>query len=257
VPRIVSTVPAATLNLVLIGAADRLAGVSTFDRDYLPAAQANLPIIGDYQTINYEQLVTLKPTALVIQQLPARVSPRLREFTAEHHIELLNMKFDHVSDIWDSVRILARAARRVEEGENAIAAAQADLMELTAKFQNLPHPRVIYLTDPQTLAAGNTFIDEMITIAGGDNAGRGAGDGFLEINNEVIAELAPDVLLIGAPGQRPAMKDDPRLATWLRLPIPAARNNRVHLVTDPRALDASVDIGKHIRDLAELIHAGN
>ena len=66
-PRIVSTVPAATLNLVLIGAADELVGVSKYDVSYLPAAQKNLPVVGDYETMNYEELVKLKPTVLVIQ----------------------------------------------------------------------------------------------------------------------------------------------------------------------------------------------
>ena len=44
-PRIVSVVPAATLNLVLIGAADRLVGVTKYDQDILPEAQKNLAVV--------------------------------------------------------------------------------------------------------------------------------------------------------------------------------------------------------------------
>ena len=71
-PRIVSTVPAATLNLVLIGAADRLVGVSKYDLLYLPQNKRDLPVVGDYETMNYEQLVKLHPSALVIQTAESR-----------------------------------------------------------------------------------------------------------------------------------------------------------------------------------------
>src|SRR4051812_14729778 len=81
-PRIVSTVPAATLNLVLIGAADRLVGVSKYDVLYLPPDKQNLPVVGDYNTLNYEQLVKLHPTTLVIQMAETRIEPKLRQVAA-------------------------------------------------------------------------------------------------------------------------------------------------------------------------------
>src|SRR4051812_9436259 len=82
-PRIVSTVPAATLNLVLIGAADRLVGVSKYDVLYLPPDKQNLPVVGDYNTLNYEQLVKLHPTTLIIQMAETRIEPKLRQVAAD------------------------------------------------------------------------------------------------------------------------------------------------------------------------------
>src|SRR4051812_986781 len=42
--RVVSTVPAATLNLVLMGAADQVVGVSKYDKLYLPLDKQDLPV---------------------------------------------------------------------------------------------------------------------------------------------------------------------------------------------------------------------
>ncbi len=37
---------------------------------------------GDYENTNYEEIVSLKPTAMVIQTDPSKISARLRETAA-------------------------------------------------------------------------------------------------------------------------------------------------------------------------------
>lgn len=257
--RIVSTVPAATLNLVLIGAADRLVGVSKFDVLYLPKAQKDLPIVGDYEDINYEQLVKLKPTAVIIQTIEPRIPPRLKDLAAQENFQLINLRFDHVEDIWTSVRALGKVAGKEQEARRAIEHAQDDLKDVAAQFKDAPHPRVVYLVSPKLMlmCGGKTFLDEMITAAGGVNIGAKAGEGFLDVNRETIVKLAPQVLLVGALEEPAEMQDDPRLAPWFNLPVPAAADKRVYLVTDGNGLMASVDIGKNVRALAKLIHQGD
>jgi iron complex transport system substrate-binding protein len=253
-PRIVSTVPAATLNLLLIGSADQLVGVSRYDQIFLPESKRNLPVVGDYEQLNYEQLVKLQPTVLIIQQEESRQSPRLKDFVREHHIELVNLKFDHVADIWTSVDALGKAAGRETQAQNAIAQAQRELADLAVDYRDIPHPKVLYIMDPQNnLACGNhTFVEEMITLAGGDNAP--VGNGFVTLGRETMVKLAPDVLLIGAPDTVAQMPDDPRLEPWMSLPVPATRNHRVFLVTDGNSQMPSLNIAKNVRALAKLIH---
>jgi hypothetical protein len=95
-PRIVSTVPAATLNLLLIGGDQCLVGVSSYDHLFLPDSEQNLPVVGDYEQTNYEELVKLRPTVMIIQREESRLAPRLRQFVQDRRIDLLNLKFDHV-----------------------------------------------------------------------------------------------------------------------------------------------------------------
>ncbi len=150
-PRVVSTVPAATMNLMLINALDRVVGVSTYDQLFLPEEKRNLPVVGDYESMNYEQLVGLGPTALVIQQAPSRISPRLKEVAAAHHIELVNMTFNHVEDIWGSVRELGRISGHEKEAAEAIEKAQAELRELKILYggKDVKRPKVVFLASPQ------------------------------------------------------------------------------------------------------------
>ena len=256
--RIVSTVPAATLNLVLIGATDELVGVSKYDVIYLPENKRDLPIVGDYETINYEQLAKLKPTTLIIQTAESRIPPRLKTMAAEQKINLVNLRFDHVDDIWTSVKTLGKVAGKEADAQRAIEKAQADLKELENHYRNAPHPKVLYLVSPKLMlmCGGDTFIDQMITAAGGDNVGAKTGEGFVDVSRETMVKLAPDVLLIGAMEEPGEIANDPRLAPWLNLPVPAAKNKRIYLVTDSNSLMASVAIAKHVRALADLFHRG-
>jgi iron complex transport system substrate-binding protein len=166
------------------------------------------------------------------------------------------MQFENVEDIWASAAALGKASGRSTEAQNAIQAAQRDLRDLAVDFKDAPHPKVLYLVDSREMfiTGSHTYIDQMITLAGGTNAGADAGTGYVSVSRETMVKLVPDVFLIGAPDEIGAMDNDPRLAPWMTLPVPAARNKRIYLVTDGNSLMPSLNIAKNVRQLASLIH---
>ena len=121
-PRIISTVPAATEQLLQIGAADLLVGVSTYDAPILPPGKENLPVVGDYDTLDYELLVKLRPTALVVQMTPSHITSALQKIIADQHIELVNVKLDSLSDLYATAAALGRISGHQKEADSAIAA---------------------------------------------------------------------------------------------------------------------------------------
>ena len=78
--RIACTVPAATQILLQLGAARDLVGVSSFDRPLLPPPLQSLPIVGNYLHLDYETLLNLQPTVLVVQMAPTRLPLSLTHF---------------------------------------------------------------------------------------------------------------------------------------------------------------------------------
>ena len=169
------------------------------------------------------------------------------------------MHLDHVADIWTSVTELGKVAGREKEAQAAIARAQAELRSVADEYKDAPHPKVAYLVSPtlMLLSGGDTFIHEMIVAAGGEDVGVKAGNHFVDIGRETLVKLQPEVLLLGAVEEMGPMENDPRISVWEDLPVPAAKNKRIYLVTDGNSQMASVDIGKNVRELAEMIHAGD
>lgn len=255
-PRIVSMVPAATFNLVLIGGADRLVGVTKYDATFLPDEEKSLPIVGDYETMNLERLVDLHPTAVVVQMSAARLPEGLRSVAASHHIEIVNLKLDNVADMWAAVQELGRISGREKQADEMIDAGKKDLAAIGEEMKNKPRVKVAYIVgkDPLYVAGGKTFLDEMVRLAGGDNVGAKVGDFYPVVGKEMLADLQPEVLLVSAPDEPEQVGGDPRVESYLKLPVPAAKDKRVWLVTDGNSLIASVDLAKHVRKLAELLH---
>jgi iron complex transport system substrate-binding protein len=256
--RIISTVPAATLNLVLIGAADTLVGVTKYDQENLPDKQKKLPPVGDYQTMNYEALVQLRPTALVLQTAEHRIEPRLRDMAERYHFALVNIKLDTVADMFATVERLGKVSGHEAEAQRKIEQAKAELAEIAKAVGPRKKPRVLYVvgSNPLYIVGGHTFLDEMITAAGGENVGAKVGDLWPTIGQEALVQLSPEVILVGSPGEAGLAVGDPRTEPYRRLPVPAARSGRVFIVNDFNGQQASVEIGRQVRALAQLIYAG-
>jgi iron complex transport system substrate-binding protein len=257
-PRIVSTVPAATLNLVLIGAVDTLLGISSYDQPFLPEDKQNLPIVGDYLRMNYETLIALHPTAVIIQDAEARIPETLKELATKHHFEIVNIKLDNTADIWSAVQTLGRISLHENAATDAITEAKEELHLLSIATKDRPHPKVLYVLErsPMSVAGGGSFLGEMVELAGGENVGAKVPGLYPVISKETLVTLAPDVLLISAPSQMPQHDNDDRLEPFAHLPIPAAWNNHIYLVTDGDAMVASLKLPKQVQGLAAMIHKG-
>jgi iron complex transport system substrate-binding protein len=264
-PRLVSTVPAATLILVQLGAVDRLVGISTYDRLVLPPDQRDLPIVGDYESLNFETLLAQHPTALVVQTADTRLSPRLKQITEDNRIALVNIRMDTIDDLYAATRMLGAASGRQKTAEHQIALVRAQLAALSRRLHDVPRRKVLYIIgkNPIWIVGADRFMDEMIQIAGGTNVGRQVGTDFPQVSRETITVLGPEVLLIAAPGE-PAPRtsndpSDPRIAGWMNLDIPAtartgAGGGRVYVVTGANSQLCSLDLPQMTLDLARLIH---
>ncbi len=257
-PRIVSTVPAATLMLVQMGAEDALVGVTKYDQLFLPASKQDLPVVGDYMTLNYETLIRLKPTALVIQTAEQRIEPRLRELAKTEHFALINVKLYSVEDIWSTAERLGALSGHANAASTKINLAKAELAEIQAMKPVGEKPRVLYIVgdSPISIVGSNTFMDEMVTLAGGENVGTKVGDYWPVIGMESLLKLSPEVMLIGAPGQPEQVVNDPRLAGYSKLAVPAAKEGRIFLITDVNCQKPSLDIARHVRDIHRRLYVG-
>ena len=256
-PRIVSIVPAATSILLQIGAAKLLVGVSSYDRPLLPPALRRLPVVGNYLHIDYETLLRLHPTALVIQRSRLRIPPRLIVLARQHHIGILNINLNTLRGLYRTARMLGKAAGRLPTAQRRVHRLQRNLRRISRRYARGPHPAVALLigTSPIRIVGTDTFLNQMIALAGGMNAAAKVGTGYPAIDRGTLVRLAPRILLIAAPGQpRQDGPNDPRLAAWRRLPIPAAVHHRIFLITAANFEMLSLAADRQVRLLARLIH---
>ncbi|HEX7009718.1 MAG TPA: ABC transporter substrate-binding protein, partial [Phycisphaeraceae bacterium] len=244
--RVITLAPALTQMLVDLGQAHLLVGIAQHDL----AAPAGLPVVGNFNQVQTEAVVQLKPTHVLAMKPQAGLPSRLQELAEAGRFRLV--AYPYPTTIQAVLDILARPAseqqaasskdaaepvgRLIGKAEEAqalrgkIESQLAALRRLTAGRQR-PATLVAFGLEPVVMASGpGTVNDELLAIAGGRNAAAGMAVTAPTFNREALLALEPQVILLLIPGAPPLREDDPRLGVLRGLPIPAVREGRVHLL---------------------------
>lgn len=246
-PRIASLVPAATDLLVGMGAGDHLVAVSNWDA---PRPEiAHFPRVGDYQTIDWEKLAQLRPDVMIVFMSIDRIPAGIRQRAADLNIELINVKPDTLDEIFQTIETLGRASGESAKADAFARSLRSRLDEVARRVAGKPKVRTLIARDEDgfALVGGDTFVDALLTIAGGTNVAGNFPTRYPTVDRERVLELAPEAVIQLMPGaSEPVVERARRL--WRSLPdVPAVKDGRIHILTDWYVLQP----GSHIADLAE------
>ena len=194
--RIVSLTPATTEILFKLGAGPRVVATTDFD-DYPPEA-VGLPDVASYTAVDVEKIVGLE-TDLVIAggnffNDPAAIA-QLRELG----VTVLVTYAPDIATVLKDIELIGTAVGLASEARDLTAAMRADFDQVAAATADLPRPRVFYELDATTdiyTAADDSFIAEMIELAGGDPITTGSKTDFA-ISIEKLVTADPEVIVLG------------------------------------------------------------
>ena len=165
--RIVSLIPSETEVLYALGAGDRIVAVTTAD-DYPPEVKQK-PTIGNVLNSDVEQILAQKPDLVVaigsLNQTPITALEAL-------HVPVLVVDPKNLTDTYASIRLLGQAVGAEAKAAQIVAEMQARLAAVQATVAQAAHrPRVlmVYGTDPIYTTGPDSFINDLITQAGGQN----------------------------------------------------------------------------------------
>ena len=247
-PRIVSYAPSITQILFDMGLGEHVVAVT--GQCQLPEG-ANRLRVGDALAVNAEAIVASEPDLVLIQMAPAKMDA-VRDMSPTIRVE--HFEIETLPDIAVAIERLGDLAGRPELGRQFRQQFERRLEGIRSSVAGLDRPRVMFLhgTNRPGSAGRGTFIDDMITSAGGVNA---AGDytGWVRVNLEQIIVAAPDVIICQAPPARAEAAGD----YWSSIAaLPAATSGRVHVITDRRLTIPSTVSPQFVQQIADLVHPG-
>jgi iron complex transport system substrate-binding protein len=225
--RVVSLAPGITEMIFALEREEILLGTTQFSNH--PPAAKQIPRIGSYVQPDLERIVALRPDLVLATRdgNPRRVIERLEAL----NIPVFAIDPRNLAEIKASLSALgtvlnaeAQAAALVADMEERL----ARLRRLTAQIEH--RPLVFFQVDaaPMVSVGEETFLHELIILAGGRNAAAGGPD-YPRFGWEQILTLQPEVTIITsmAGGQSP---EELRRA-WEQWPqLKAVQNGRVHVV---------------------------
>ncbi len=194
--RIISLAPNVTEILFALGLGDRIAGVTGYC-DF-PEAAKTKEKIGDTLNPNLERIISLKPDLVVV--------------STASQLENLTRKLDQLAiPVYvtnpRSVREVTVSIRKLGEVTGAVdrAMAIADEMErrisaVEGRVKGLPEPLVLYVlqTGPLITAGRNTFINDLIVLAGGRSISGDETADYPQFSRETVIARAPEVIVAPA-----------------------------------------------------------
>jgi iron complex transport system substrate-binding protein len=247
--RIVSLAPSVTETLFALGFGERLVGVTTHC-DY-PAAARKLPKIGGFMSPSLEVIVAQRPD-LVIGVSGASDPVKVRE------MERLGIKVNLISlasvgDILNSIKSIARWLGRPETGDNLAERITRQLDEVKRRVAGAPRRATLLAVGLRPLVAvgGKNYIDELITLAGGENIAGNAAQPWLNLPDEYVVAKAPQVIIEAGMGSERSES----ARHWADLnSIPAVKERRVYAYPSDKILRPGPRVGEGLEEIARLIH---
>lgn len=253
--RIVSLTPSTTEIVCALGACDKLVGRDQFS-DF-PSQVASVHVVSDGFNPGYEQIVAAKPDLVLVAAI---TSPDVIKKLEELKLPTLvvgdvNSSFESVKkDIQFVGQVIGaetQAAQLVGELDKKLADVKAKLANAQTK------PRVFWELDatdpakPYTPGPG-TFINEIITLAGGANIAGTANSPYAQLNAEEIIRANPEVIIMSDAAYGVAPESVGKRPGWNV--IDAVKNHRVFPIDDNLVSRPGPRVVDGLEAAAKLIH---
>ncbi len=246
--------PAVTDLMIGAGLGQHLVAVSSFDRNRPDCAK--LSVVGDYQTVDWEQLAKVRPAVIITFVAPGRLQQGFVEHASRLGIQPVNLPIETIADAERTCLQLGRLTGDLPPAEQAAKQFRLALNQIGTASQGHTPPKVLLVMGEagNHLAGPGTFLDELLTLAGGTNAAASVSSPYPSLDREAISRLAPEVILILLPGgqsQAAAVRDQ-----WLkRTELPAAIAGRVHVLTGEQVMQPGWSMVGTARAMQEALSA--
>jgi iron complex transport system substrate-binding protein len=246
--RVVSIAPANTEIAFALGAGEKVVGDTTYC-DY-PAEAKDIAKIGDFQNPSMEKIVALEPDlVLVAGGIQKGLTAKLEKLgMAVYMVDPTNLDqlYGDLQEVGDLMGVSGNAAAMVADMKRQVA-------DVESKVAGAETPKVfleIY-GQPLMTAGTGTFIDDLITRAGGVNVGAAAGAGFPEYNAEKLIEEDPAVYV----AMKGSMTDPAAIAKRAGYDqLTAVRDGHVYVIEDNLVARPGPRLILGLQQLAQMIH---
>lgn len=247
--RIISGMPSITEMLFALNLDDRVVGVTT-NCNYPLAARTKEKIGGFF--LNLEKVVSLKPDLVIMLEEAQRRD--FEKFRA-YGLKVFSLNPRNINEVLESLVAIGKVTGREERARALVYELRSRLERVRPKVGSirsvlrLPRVVVIVGSNPLIVAGRETFINDIILFAGGDNIAKDANGAYPQYSLEKLLKEDPECIIIpkGIIRREEFIRD----SRWQKLG--AVKNNRLFFIEPdiisrpgPRVVEAVERIAKFL-----------
>lgn len=259
--------PALAITLRDLGLSESIVARHAWDM----ALDTRLPIAGDQSSLDYEALIAARPTHVLLEWGERPVPERLLRLAATHDWRVRSWSLLSYTQVRSSLGEIAGfiAAEMPTDQSRALTSRAEDLasrLDLACgrRETSARAGRVLLLHSvlpPAALGPGS-FHHEILERLGGIPA-LTTGSPFVQLHMEDLLDIAPDAIVliqprdpreaIAGPTPNDWSEIEQRLGAISRLSIPAVRERRVAIISDPFSLTPSTAMIGFAEEFASIL----
>ncbi|WP_169082964.1 ABC transporter substrate-binding protein [Paenibacillus sp. PL91] len=245
--KVVTLVPSETEAIYAIGSGEQVVGVDEYSN--YPEEAASKPKVGD-MTTNIEAVAALDPDlVLASTSMNTEAITKLRELNIPVYAtdpltyDAVIAKIENLGHIMNKHKEAAAVAEHM----------RAVKQQVTDAVKDAEKKKVYLEFSPGWTVGSGTFLDELLTLAGGINIAA-ASPGWYEVSAEEVVKENPAFIIY------PALKEDPNPIVvgiegrpgWNV--IDAVKNKQMHAVTEDPLVRVGPRLADGLLELAKVIH---
>lgn len=249
--RLVTMVPSHTELVCALDACERLVGVDAFS-DHPPEVR-DLPRLGSAFDGNVEAILAREPDLVLTDEYSG-----LAEALAPLGVPVYAGTAQSVADFYDTARRVGALLSTDAAAEALVTRVEDDLEAIRARVGERAPVSVYYEIDATPYSAGpDSFVGELLTLAGGDNVVPAHLGEFPELAPERILQADPDVIVLADAPHGESLETLRQRPGWDTLS--AVREGRVVELTQAQVdllSRAGPRLPEALRTLAAILHPG-
>jgi iron complex transport system substrate-binding protein len=195
-PRIVSLAPNLTEIVCAVGGANRLVG-RTEVCNYPANLLVNVPVVGGFGRPYLEPLLAQKPTLVLDVDLEDKALGAAFERLG---IGRQHIACRRLADIPPAVRTIGQLAGRIDAGNALADSIESGIRNRRVALAQMPPEQrpLVYVEiwgDPPMTVGKNSFVSELVALAGGRNMGDELAHDYAAVSTEWVLTHNPDIIL--------------------------------------------------------------
>ncbi len=246
--RIVSLGPTITEELYQLGAGDRVVGCTIYCKRKEAASK---PRVAKAIEVDLEKVVALKPDLVLATSLTdLRAIKKLREMGLKVVVFHYPRNF---SEICSQFMEIARLVGREEQAREIINRTKSQIEEIARSVKGLKKPKVFVEIGARPLftATKDSFIDQLVALAGGMNIVKTGGSGIY--SREAVIKENPHVIIITTMGITAEEKK-----AWERFKsMRAVKEKRIYVMDSYKLCTPTpITFVEALKEMVEILHPG-
>ena len=251
--RVIALAPSITEIIYDLGQEKRLVGVTQYST--YPSEAELLPRVGSYVRLDIEKIVALKPDLCLATKdgNPKHIVDKIVSLGIPVYV----INPQNLQQIMDTITRLGSLLHAEQTAAALVSDMEKRIGQVQARVKNMPdRPRVFFQIDAEPLfsAGTDTFIHELIELAGGINTTAGEVS-YPRYSWEDIIVLQPEIVLISS--MAGGLAPEYLLNSWKKWNLLSAVKNDQIFVVDAELFDRPTPrLINGLEVIAAIIHPG-